>query len=283
MISGRSKHMIQTFRVAFRLLLLGSLWTAAAPVLVCQASPPQIPQLDGAWWQVAGNPDLGDLTGPFQQPVDFAIWQAADGTWQIWSCVRGTNCGGATRLFYRWQGNRITDANWKPMGIAMQANPALREVPGGLQAPHVFLANGRFYMVYGDWWRICLQTSTDGKTFQRVLNSHGEPDLFTGPYDGTRDPMMLRIGNLWHCYYMGSRLGAQYESATFCRTSHDLVHWSEPMTVSAGGIVPATPADAVPARSRAERMVLLVQEPVLRTERAEHAIRVTQSAEFWCR
>ncbi|MBK8501889.1 MAG: hypothetical protein IPL46_06590 [Saprospiraceae bacterium] len=36
------------------------------------------PVLVEDWWQIAGNPDLADLTSDQQQPVDFGIWQAAD-------------------------------------------------------------------------------------------------------------------------------------------------------------------------------------------------------------
>ena len=82
-----------------------------------------IPQIDGDWWQIAGNPDLGTLTGEKQQPVDFAVWQAEDGTWQLWSCIRQTKCGGKTRLFYHWEGKARTDANWTTKGIAMKADP----------------------------------------------------------------------------------------------------------------------------------------------------------------
>ncbi|MHC4656967.1 MAG: hypothetical protein ACYS91_18405, partial [Planctomycetota bacterium] len=95
------------------------------------------PQIKGPWWQVAGNPDLGEFTSPRQQPVDFAIWQAKDGTWQLFSCIRNTKCGGNTRLFYCWEAKNLTDKNWKPMGIAMQADVTLGEQKGGLQAPHV--------------------------------------------------------------------------------------------------------------------------------------------------
>jgi hypothetical protein len=109
-----------------------------------------MPQLDGEWWQVAGDPDLGKYSNPKQQPVDFAIWQAADGSWQIWSCIRGTNCGGKTRLFYRWQGSAITDRERQPMGIAMEADPAFGETAGGLQAPHVLKIGAGYYMFYGD-------------------------------------------------------------------------------------------------------------------------------------
>src|SRR6516162_5709624 len=68
------------------------------------ASVPRKPGIVGDWWQIAGDPDLGNLTSPKQQPVDFAVWQAADGTWQLWSCVRNTREPGNTRLFYRWEG-----------------------------------------------------------------------------------------------------------------------------------------------------------------------------------
>lgn len=96
---------------------------------------------------MAANPDLGGYTRAEQQPVDFAVWQAADGTWQLWSCIRHTGCGGETRLFHRWKGQRLTNSNWKPMGIAMEARPNLGETAGGLQAPHVVRHNGQYTKV----------------------------------------------------------------------------------------------------------------------------------------
>lgn len=59
--------------------------------------------ISSPWTTIATNPDLGNLTGDKQQPVDFAVWRAEDGRWQLWSCIRGTKIGGDTRLFYRWQ------------------------------------------------------------------------------------------------------------------------------------------------------------------------------------
>lgn len=224
---------------AFRVLLCFSLLGLFRGEAEAQLHRSTAPQIHGDWWPVAGNPDLGEYTSNKQQPVDFAIWQAADGTWQIWSCIRNTKCGGSTRLFYRWEGRRLTDSNWTPMGIAMEANPALGETKGGLQAPYVFKERARYYMVYGDWHRICLATSEDGKRFTRVLNKRGQPDLFAGPYVNSRDPMVIKVGKLFHCYYMGHKPGAAYESAVFCRTSHNLEHWSEAMMVSAGGIASA--------------------------------------------
>lgn len=198
------------------------------------------PQIDGDWWQVAGDPDLGAYTSPKQQPVDFGVWQAADGTWQLWSCIRHTECGGRTRLFYRWQGQNLTDQHWEPMGIAMQADTFLGEQSGGLQAPHVIKLGDTYNMLYGDWQRICLAQSRDGKHFTRVLNEEGQPDLFAlpDPYISARDPMTLKIGNLFYCYYMGhtpKKTSTTFNSVIYCRTSADLRFWSEPVLVSAGG------------------------------------------------
>ena len=129
----------------------------------------------------------------------------------------------------------LTESNWKPMGIAMQADTAFGEAEGGLQAPHVIKVDGIYYMFYGDWNNICLAKSEDGKKFTRILNEAGRPALFTGPYDNMRDPMVLKIDGLYYCYYMGHKKSEKYKSAIFCRTSADLDFWSEPIMVSAGG------------------------------------------------
>ena len=192
------------------------------------------PEIEGQWWQVAGDPDLGEFTSPKQQPVDFALWQAADGTWQLLSCIRNTKCGGNTRLFYRWQASNLTDTNFKPMGIAMQADVTLGEQKGGLQAPHVIKIGNVYYMFYGDWARICLAKSNDGKSFTRVLNESRQPGLFSGPYNNTRDAMVLVADKKYYCYYTG-HLAEQNMGADFCRTSQDLRTWSEPVMVAAGG------------------------------------------------
>jgi hypothetical protein len=191
------------------------------------------PHIAGDWWQVAGDPNLGTLTTTNQQPVDFGVWQAADGTWQLWSCIRGTREPGKTRLFYRWEGAKLTDSNWKPLGVAMHANTNYGEVLGGLQAPYVLRDDGRFLMFYGGWEHICLAASAAGKEFERVLDAQGKATLFgDGAGNNTRDPMVLRVGSLWYCYYTAypQRIGADY-----CRTSSDLREWSQPRLVAGGG------------------------------------------------
>jgi Glycosyl hydrolases family 32 N-terminal domain len=200
------------------------------------ADHPLVPRLSGEWWTVAGDPDLGPLTAGTQQPVDFGIWKAADGTWQLWSCIRGTKERGKTRLFHRWEGAKLTDVNWTPKGIALQADPALSEREGGLQAPYVIRHDNKFWMFYGDWANICLATSTDGKTFARYRNTGGRPQLnFAGQIDrdrNSRDPMVLRIGGKWHCYYTAHPKNKGFD---YGRTSDDLINWSEERIVAAGG------------------------------------------------
>ena len=215
--------------------LQASLVVAGLLASPAMAQSIRMPRIDGDWWQVAGNPDLGVYTSDEQEPVDFGIWQATDGTWQLWSCIRKTKCGGNTRLFYRWEGRELTQSDWKPVGIAMQADPNLGETVGGLQAPHVIRHAGRFLMFYGDWGRICLAESEGGKIFKRVLNQQGQPDLFSGPYGNTRDPMVIQIDGRFYCYYMGHKKDEQIQSAIFCRTSQDLMAWSEPVMVCGGG------------------------------------------------
>ena len=222
-------------RRLINMLSFATLMTLVTLTLPCHADDqPRQPHIAGDWWQVAGDPDLGELTAEKQQPVDFGVWQAADGTWQLWSCIRQCKEVGRTRLFYRWEGTTLTDSNWKPLGIAMRADPKTGEQPGGLQAPYVFKLDGHFEMYYGGWEAICSATSTDGKTFERRLNADGKVTLFgaPAPYNQTRDPMVIRIGDLWYCYYT-AHTGTK--GADFCRTSKDLRSWSEPHTVAAGG------------------------------------------------
>jgi hypothetical protein len=192
-----------------------------------------VPKVDGDFWQIAGDPDLGKYTSPKQQPVDFAIWQAADGTWQLWSCIRSTGAPGKTRLFYRWQADKLTDRDWTPMGIAMMADPNFGETEGGLQAPFVLKQGSAYYMFYGNWEHIAMARSMDGKTFARQLTSDGTSGMFgEGVGTNTRDPMVIKIGKLYYIYYTAYPNDHGFD---FVRTSKDLLRWSEPTKVAYGG------------------------------------------------
>lgn len=202
-----------------------------------------VPEIDGDWWQISGNPDLGELTNIKQQPVDFGIWQAKDNTWQLWSCVRSTNEPGKTRLLYGWEGKLITDQNWSQKGIKMRADPLVGETAGGLQAPYTFREGDIWHMFYGDWNAICRANSNDGKSFERIILTNQEKvtAIFTeGAGTNTRDPMVIKEGNTYYCYYTAG-IGYREDSANlktgavYCRTSTDKKHWSNSKIVSKGG------------------------------------------------
>jgi hypothetical protein len=193
------------------------------------------PQIDGDWWQIAGSPDLGPLTSPKQQPVDFAVWKAADGTWQLWSCVRATKEPGKSRLLYHWEGAAIDKPDWTSKGIAMQADASLGETPGGLQAPYVFRPSPdkRFHMLYGDWVHICLATSDDGKTFTRQPLNGRSGRFGEAAVDNARDPFTIQIGDLWHVYYTAH---PNKRGAIYCRTTRDFQSFSDAKLVARGGV-----------------------------------------------
>ena len=208
-----------------------------------------VPKIVGKWWRISGSPDLGQFMTDRQQPVDFAIWQAADGTWQLWSCIRSTSYPGWSRLFYRWQTKRLTDPDWRPMGIVMTADPKLGEVEGMLQAPFVMRHRGQFLMFYGVGDHIALATSRDGKVFKRRLSSDGKVGMFSDGF-GTRDPITIRVNGMFYTYYSanpGTTFNATDSSAAnraslhllanadLLRTSPDLLHWSEAKIVAQGG------------------------------------------------
>ena len=87
-------------------------------------------------------------------------------------------------------------------------------------------------MFYGDWNRICLAESLDGKEFQRVLHD-GSPALFGDPEEtNTRDAMVLRKNDLWYCYYTAH---PNMDGRVYVRTSINLRDWSNSQVVSYGG------------------------------------------------
>lgn len=64
---------------------------------------PAVPRIVGDWWHVVTLPKLEKYDKPGIQAVDFTIYQAADRTWQLVSCLRHTGFPGKTRLLYRWE------------------------------------------------------------------------------------------------------------------------------------------------------------------------------------
>ena len=178
--------------------------------------PIDVPEVDSPWWQIARNPDLGELTGILtkkeaeeqrgrrQEPVDFAIWQATDGTWQLVSCIRSTSYPGSTRLFYRWEGKRLTDPMWEPKGIFATSDLKVGHVEGRMQAPHCFRYGGKYYFFYNSTGAHCM-ISDDGKNFTHHKNIAGDYQFFKMG----RDVMLFHDQDKWYAYYCGKRMEAR--------------------------------------------------------------------------
>ncbi|MHB0857101.1 MAG: glycoside hydrolase family protein [Anaerolineae bacterium] len=204
---------------------------------------PHAPAIDGEFWRIGNNPDLGELGDPAQQIVDHAIFPSDDGRWHLWACVRGTTIG---RLLYAWEGENIEQPNWTPQGVAMRAEASYGESLNDwsgeewIQAPHVIQAEGKHWMFFGGHntelgtCQICLATSPDGRAFARYRNTQGYSRVFVGPGEA-RDPMVIRVGDLYHCYYTGHDTGRFKPCKVYCRTSPDLLQWSDYREVSWGG------------------------------------------------
>jgi len=118
------------------------------------------------------------------------------------------------------------------MGVAMRADTKAGELEGGLQAPFVFRDGRRFVMFYGGWNDICWATSDDGKTFWRSVTASGKATLFGAPSWNTRDPMVIRIGDQWRCYYTAH---PDNKGVVLCRSSRDLKNWIDVRLVAKGG------------------------------------------------
>ncbi len=216
------------------------------------------PVLDGDWWLIGPSPDIdslipdpveikqrGDGVGRPEKnaPVDHHIFQGLDGRWHCWGCVRATNVG---RVLYHWEAARVTDSPWESTGHIIRVDKSCGESvePGDecIQSPFFIEQDGRYFMFYGGGTteivesgpperprarrQMCLMTSDDGRTWERHRNGAGQSRVFAGPA-GTRDPCVLQIDGLWHMYYCAASEQSGWQSATFLRTSPDLINWSD--------------------------------------------------------
>lgn len=224
-------------------------------------SPDLIGQLPGAeeyrdgWEAKKGE-------GEHNACVDHHIFLDTGGTWHLWGCVRSTAVG---RIFYHWTADDFTASPWKSTGEILRIDRDYGESYGSspgegsdesteecIQSPFFLWHGGLLHMFYGgggarephqdddgtgtwsDWHQrgaqMCLMTSKDGHLWHRYRNSQGQSRLFVGP-GPTRDPCVIRVGDLWHIYYAGCRDGDPELPVFWCRTSRDLIEWSAPINV----------------------------------------------------
>ncbi len=213
------------------------------------------PVLDGEFWTIGDNPDLGSIRGKRgdgkkihgQECVDHTIFRSEDGAWHLWGCIRGTAVG---RILYHWESESLTRPHWKQTGEVIRADRAAGESIDDwsgqewMQSPFAVKHDGKYWLFYGGHatgrteggekvgsgdrrmdCQICLMISEEGRNWTRHRNSEGFSRVFVGPGE-TRDPCVTRINGLWHIYYVGHEPGIRSKPGYYVRTSDDLVSWS---------------------------------------------------------
>jgi len=197
----------------------------------------RVPVVTSDWWRICEAPDLDSLNGPDperQHVVDHGFVQAADGTWQLWACMRGTKVG---RLLFGWEGKSLESGPWEPIGITARAQEEYGERVGNaesIQAPYFDKIGDTYYMFYNSNG-IRLMTSQDGKTYERKDMGNGNNILYE---KGGRDVMVMRDEDTYYAYSTVSQVSGDGwgKGSVILRTSKDLKKWGDYTIVSEGGI-----------------------------------------------
>lgn len=107
-------------------------------------------------------------------------------------------------------------------------------------APHIIEHNGKYWMFYtgvndSATQAICLATSEDLYHWERHENNPLFTSLPWGYWDtihwsDCRDPMVLKEGDTFYCYYTAARMVPGTETVENClgiASSSDLIHWKD--------------------------------------------------------
>lgn len=191
--------------------LIASVALASFPAETA-AGAPERPALAGSWIRIAGPPPLERWADPAAEPVDFTVFRADDGEWQLVACVRKTKHPGKGRLLYRWTSPELERPDWTPRGIFLASDPALGHEEGLMQAPFHVKEGGRHYLFFNSRGAHLL-TSADGIAWTPYSP---EPVFAMG-----RDVCLLDDRSLsgnWIAYYTA------YVANSNPATNHHTVH-----------------------------------------------------------
>lgn len=196
---------------------------------------PLIPRMSGPWIQLVGRPQLEKWASPRAEPVDFAIFQADNGRWQLISCIRKTTHPGSGRLLYRWSSPDLQREGWKPEGIFLSSDPKLDHSEGKVQAPFHVKDEGKHYLFYNSRGGH-LMTSEDGIDF--------EPYGTKAVFPMGRDVCLLddreRSGK-WIAYYTSPEKGINPETNDHTIRARTASKLEGPWSDTAIEIPPLTP------------------------------------------
>ncbi|KAA5544644.1 alpha/beta hydrolase fold domain-containing protein [Roseiconus nitratireducens] len=133
------------------------------------AGGPMTPRISGPWIKLVGQPPLEKWATEDAEPVDFTVYQADDGRWQLISCIRKTAHPGNHRLLYRWSSPELDREGWDPEGIFLSSKPEWDHNEGTVQAPFHVRDNGNHYLFYNSRGGH-LMKSKDGINYAPVGN-----------------------------------------------------------------------------------------------------------------
>jgi len=198
----------------------------------------QIPVIDSDGWRICEMPDLGELNGADlskQGLVDHGFYLDDDGVWHLWAAIRGTGCG---HPICAWESRSLTEGPWDYKGIILRSEARYGELVEANGLEHVcapfFIKHEGLWNCFYNSNSICRLRSADGKTFERVLDANGK----SRAYDGGRDPMVLKIDDLYFAYSCITTVSGDdwLKGFIIVRTSPDLEEWSDYTIVSEGGM-----------------------------------------------
>ena len=200
-----------------------------------EVSATPTPRLGGPWIKLVGRPPLEKWATDKAEPVDFTVFRANNGHWQLISCIRHTSHPGATRLLYRWSSPELTRESWQSEGIFLSSKPEWNHAEGRLQAPFHIRDADKHFLFYNSRGAHLL-TSQDGIQFEPV----GDRAIFPMGRDVCVLDDRDRTGQ-WIAYYTSPEPGinpATRNHTIRARTAKELEGpWSE----TAVEIPPITP------------------------------------------
>ena len=202
-----------TFRVTALALFISAPLDAADPVTEVRAGPFQRiyepPARDRVPWYIN----------------DHCFIRADDGQWHMFGITQSEPAKPhAERFLAHATARELLGGQWKTEPDVLPAEAAAHETV--IWAPHVVRHDGLYYLFYcgggpSDRHRIHLATSRDLFAWTR----HPANPMVVDGYDA-RDPMVLRIGDVWVLYYTATASPTGGNHLVAAVTSRDLVHWS---------------------------------------------------------
>jgi hypothetical protein len=158
---------------------------------------------------------------------DHCFIRGQDGLWHMFGITHAEPAAPLDERFLAHATSpRLLDAPWRKHEHVIYTDAAVGETH--VWAPHVIRHDGLYWMYYcaggakHDEYRIHLAVSEDLWNWQR----HDRNPMVVDGFDA-RDPMVLRIGNVWVMYYTGNSKPAGGHHVVYAVTSKDLVHWSD--------------------------------------------------------